>query len=388
VDQQDLSNVLQPVETARGLPNAHYVSDEMFQTEKQRVLYDNWSSIGFAKDIPNNGDAMPISFVGMPLLALRGKDGSVRVFQNVCRHRGMILVAEKKNLGGGVIRCPYHSWCYAQTGDLVTTPHVGGPGQNRHDNIKRDELGLVEIRSYVWLGTIFVNISGSAPEFTEYAADAISRWSEFSDQTVFGGGADTVLQFDVVSNWKLPVENYCESYHLPWIHPGLNVYSRLEDHYHIENPGHYAGQGTHVYRQIKGENGQVFPDFGGLSLRWDEAGEYIALFPNTLLGVQRDHIFSIILDPISKDRTVEHIALFYACEAAATGDEFAALRRKNADQWHMVFAEDVGVVEGMQKGRHGIHFDGGKFSPVMDSPTWCFHQWVALNLVDQPLAAK
>ena len=126
-------------------------------------------------------------------------------------------------------------------------------------------------------------------------------------------------------NWKLAVENYCESYHLPWVHPGLNSYSRLEDHYHIENPGHYSGQGTLVYRQLKGESDQVFPDFDGLSEKWETGGEYIALYPNTLLGVQRDHCFAIVLEPVSKDRTIEHVALLYANEDAQSGEAFAEI---------------------------------------------------------------
>ena len=217
----DLHKVMEPVETARGLPNAHYISDEVFAEEREKVLFANWSSIAFAHDVPDAGDVMPIDFAGLPLFMVRTKSGEIRVYENVCRHRGMTLVAEKKNIGSGVIRCFYHSWCYAQTGELVTTPHVGGPGQNRHDNIERKNLGLIEVRSYVWFGVVFVNVSGAALDFEEYAADALERWKDFREQK-FIGSSENMLQFDVRSNWKLPVENYCESYHLPWVHPGLN----------------------------------------------------------------------------------------------------------------------------------------------------------------------
>ena len=384
----DLSDVLKPVEQARGLPNAHYVSDEMFEIEKRDVLFANWSSIGFGRDIPNAGDVMPVNFVGMPLLAVRTKTGDIKVYQNTCRHRGMILVEEKKNIGSGVIRCAYHSWCYAQTGELITTPHVGGPGKNTADGVERKELGLTEIRAHVFLDVIFVNISGTAPAFEDYAADVIAQWEEFAGKQMHGAGDENAFQFDVNCNWKLAVENYCESYHLPWVHPGLNSYSRLEDHYHIENPGHYSGQGTLVYRQLKGEGDQVFPDFDGLSEKWETGGEYIALYPNTLLGVQRDHCFAIVLEPVSKDRTIEHVALLYANEDAQSGEAFAEMRQKNAKLWYGVFEEDVFVVEGMQKGRHGVHFDGGKFSPAMDGPTHCFHHWVASQLMDRKIAAE
>ncbi len=189
----DLSGVLSPVATARGLPNEHYISDEMFEIERERVLFDNWSAIGFAKDVPESGDAMPVDFLGMPLLVVRGRDDVVRVYQNTCRHRGMILVEEKKKVGG-VIRCPYHSWCYALTGELVATPHVGGPGHNTHEEIKRGELGLVEIRSHIWRDIVFVNISGHAPDFTDYAAEAIKALGRVRGQAALPLGRGFRLQ--------------------------------------------------------------------------------------------------------------------------------------------------------------------------------------------------
>lgn len=382
-----LDSVLEGVETARGLPNAHYISDETFEAERRDVLFANWSAVGFGKDVPNAGDVMPVNFVGQPLLIVRDKEGDIHVYENICRHRGMILVEEKKNIGGGVIRCAYHSWCYSQQGKLVTTPHVGGPGQNTHKDIKREELGLNRIRSHVWRDVIFVNVSGMAPAFEDYAAAAIERWNEFEGQGLHYSQGDSSISFDVACNWKLAVENYCESYHLPWVHPGLNSYSRLEDHYHIEQPGSFSGQGTLVYSPQIAEDGRRFPTFAGLGSKWDQAAEYIALYPNVLLGVHKDHAFAIILEPVAKDRTIEHVELYYASDEAL-GDAFADMRKTNASMWKEVFAEDVFVVEGMQKGRNAVHFDGGKFSPVMDSPTHCFHHWVASQMTSGKIAAE
>ncbi|KMW56487.1 GbcA Glycine betaine demethylase subunit A [Candidatus Rhodobacter oscarellae] len=380
----ELQSVLQPVASAKGLPNAHYTCDQTFAEERQKVLFDNWAGIGFAQDLAP-GEAMPIDFVGLPLVAVRTREGTIKVFQNTCRHRGMVLVEEKKAVGG-VIRCPYHSWCYALTGELVATPHVGGPGHNTHAEIRREELGLNEVRSHVWRDVIFVNVNAQAPEFEDYAADAIARWQEYEGQPVYGA-QDSQFKFDVACNWKLAVENYCESYHLPWIHPGLNSYSRLEDHYNIEAPGAFSGQGTMVYRPMITESGQRFPDFIGLSDKWDAGAEYLSIYPNVLLGVHRDHAFAILLEPKAKDQTVEHIALYYASEEAATGPEWSDMRSANTEMWREVFKEDIFVVEGMQKGRRAHMFDGGKFSPAMDGPTHCFHHWVASQMI-RPLAAE
>jgi phenylpropionate dioxygenase-like ring-hydroxylating dioxygenase large terminal subunit len=224
------------------------------------------------------------------------------------------------------------------------------------------------------MDVIFVNISGKAAPFVEANADLIARWAEF-DKPLYHGGADSRFQLEVNCNWKLAVENYCESYHLPWVHPGLNSYSRLEDHYHIEEPGKFSGQGTLVYRQLTGEDGTTFPDFANISDKWDTAAEYITAFPNVLLGVHRDHTFAIVLVPQGPERTVEHIHLYYA-----QPETDAALRQRNTAQWKEVFAEDVFVVEGMQRGRHAVTFDGGRFSPAMDGPTHLFHRWVATQV--------
>ncbi len=374
---EELAPVLEPVATARGLPNRHYVDQTWFETERKKLFFDGWAGIGFAKDVPANGDAMPITFLGQPLVAIRGRDGKLRVFLNICRHRGMILIREPGPIRGA-IRCPYHSWCYDLDGALKATPHVGGPGHNSHEAIHREDLGLFEVPSHVWRDMIFVNISGEAPPFEVEHRAAIERWRDF-DRPLHHSGADSGFTLDVATNWKLAVENYCESYHLPWVHPGLNSYSRLEDHYNIEEPDAFSGQGTLVYRQLADENGRVFPDTPGLGERWQTAAEYIALYPNVLFGVHRDHSFAILLEPVAIDRTVEHVEIYYHDEEALSPG-YADLRARNSAQWKTVFEEDIFVVEGMQRGRHASGFDGGKFSPVMDSPTHMFHRWVASRL--------
>jgi phenylpropionate dioxygenase-like ring-hydroxylating dioxygenase large terminal subunit len=369
----NLTAVRQPIEKAHGLPNAHYIDPHIHEEENQALLIDQWAGLAVGADVPDVGDAVPISFLGNPLLVIRDRAGVVRVFQNTCRHRGMILVETPRKIKGA-IRCPYHSWCYSTDGRLVSTPHVGGPGHNTHDGIDRALLGLAEIRSHIWRDVVWVNISGDAPPFKDAMADVIARWTMF-DQPLFHGGTDSRFDLALECNWKLAVENYCESYHLPWVHPGLNVYSRLEDHYHIEQPGQFSGQGTVVYRQLKGKDGTVFADFNALDKKWDTGAEYIAVYPNVLMGVHRDHAFVILLLPDGPGKTREEVHIYYA-----TSQTNADLRAQNATQWREVFVEDVFVVEGMQRGRHAPGFDGGRFSPVMDGPTHLFHTWVATKI--------
>jgi hypothetical protein len=100
-----------------------------------------------------------------------------------------------------------------------------------------------------------------------------------------------------------------------------------------------------------------------------------------LLGVHRDHIYNIILEPVNTSKTVEHVSIYYAKDSNEM-QHLNKLKDANSAFWKSVFLEDVGVVEGMQRGRYGIHFDGGKFSPIMDSPTHTFHHWVASQITN------
>jgi choline monooxygenase len=371
-----LDQVFSPLPTAKGLPNEHYTSLETFEEEKRSVLFRNWTAIGFGKDVPTPGDVYPVELMEIPLLLVRDKDGSIGVFQNTCRHRGMVLVSEPTNVRT-TIRCPYHSWCYGLNGGLRSTPHVGGPGKNSHADINCAELGLIRIRAHIWHDVIFVNISDDAPAFEEAHADLIERWQEFDP--MFHGGESASFKLEVKANWKLAVENYCEAYHLPWIHPGLNSYSRLEDHYNIELLEKYSGQGTRVYQQMKNDAGLTFPDFADLAPQWDEGAEYVALYPNVLLGVHRDHFYAILLEAVDMQTTIEHVEIYYP-QDIAKNPGYKEMLATNATQWKGIFDEDVFVVEGMQKGRNGNFFDGGKFSPAMDGPTHNFHHWVATQV--------
>lgn len=373
----NLDAVLKPLLEAHGLPNEHYVSEEVYQEEKHQVLFKSWAALDVAKNIPDAGDAKPIDFMGMPLLMVRDRDGSVSVFQNTCRHRGMTLISKPSKVRG-LITCPYHGWCYGTKGDLRSTPNVGGMGENTHDSIENEKLALFTLRSHVWNDIIFINVSADAPKFEDYASDLLERWQEF-DQPIFHGGEKSSFTMEIKTNWKLAVENFSESYHLPFIHPDLNTYSRIEDHYNIDEAEVYCGQGTTVYKQLKDASGTTLPEFKKLSSKWDEGAEYVTLFPNTILGIHRDHFFVMILQPVGVGVTLEHTHLYYPSDPKKN-PENAIIFERNAALWKQVFSEDIKVVEGMQTSRHGEFFDGGKFSPAHDGPTHCFHTWIAKTL--------
>jgi choline monooxygenase len=367
-----------PISAAAGLPNEAYTSPAYAALERDHLLARGWTCIGSQRDVPNRGDVLPVELGGLPLLLLRDHADDIKVFHNVCSHRGVALVSKPGNVRT-VLRCPYHSWAYDLDGRLRATPHLGGPGRHNCEGFDRSRHGLKPVRRAVWLDLVFINLSGDAPAFADHVAPLVERWSDLDMGQLRHGGPDSSLRLELNANWKLAVENYCEAYHLPWVHPGLNSYSRLEDHYNIEAAGLFSGQGSVAYVPALSEGGPALPQFADLPEKWQTGAEYVALYPNLLLGIHKDHLFVMRLETAAPDRTIEHLDLYYIGEAA-TGAEFATLRAANARAWRIVFEEDVGIVEAMQRGRASPAFEGGVFSPVMDAPTHCFHRWAATGM--------
>jgi choline monooxygenase len=380
--EMPLESVLQPIEKATGLPNAAYTSASFLEYERDHVIGTSWTGLWFANDLPKKGYVKPVDFMGLPLLIMRNKSDQINVFHNVCSHRGMKLVQEEMEVQGA-LRCPYHSWSYNLDGDLKGTPHIGGVGQHKTEGFNPCDHGLKPVRSEVWMDIIFINLSGDAEDFSQYINPLTQQWQTFLGNTGLDRLKSAVngkgMQIEVRSNWKLAVENYCESYHLPWIHPGLNTYSRLEDHYHIMIGDNFSGQGSNAYR-LSDEAGTVLPRFPEWPICKLEQAEYVSFYPNVLLGIQADHAFAMIIEPVAQDKSVEHLRLFYVGEEALN-DEYSASRNATLESWRVVFGEDIAAVEGMQKGRSSPGYRGGVFSPVMDNPTHHFHQWVARKLM-------
>ena len=375
-----LANVVGPIEQACGLPNEAYVSDEFAEWEQQALLARSWACIGTGRRVPEVGDAHPLEFAGMPLFMLRGRDGEVRVFHNVCSHRGMMLM-QKPARTRGAIRCPYHSWTYDLDGSLRSTPMIGGPGNNSCESFDRSKHGLKPVRTATWFDAVFINLSGDAAPFETFIAPVAERWKDFDPAVLRHEARDSSYILDVACNWKLAVENFCEAYHLPWIHPNLNSYSRLEDHYQIaEEEDGYAGQGSTAYRPQLVDNGEAFPTMPDLPARWHGTAEYVALFPTALFGVHADHFYTVTLQPIGPGRIIEHMDIYYFADEALDEGR-AELRQANARLWRGIFEEDRFVVEGMQRGRASPAYRGGVLSPVLERTTHCFYRWVARRMM-------
>lgn len=373
-----LKQVSQPIELARGLPNACYTADSAFTQDRDTVISDNWACIGFIDQLPEPNYAAPIDFMGLPLLMTRDKENNYRVFHNVCSHRGMQL-SDKPCKNNGSIRCPYHSWTYAMDGELRGTPNIGGAGVHSHEDFNNADHGLKEIRAEIWLGAVFINLSGDAIAFKDYVAPIVSSWSKLlpaTDLDAYTFSSDGCrMSLTVQSNWKLAVENYLESYHLPTVHPELNRVSPLSEHYNTDSFDNGAGQGSYDYSRLVIDDQQL-PEQDNWNQESSRTAEYPVLFPNTFFGIHADHLFVMYLQPLSNTETTEHVRILYVGESSSQ-ENYGPHRKQTLENWENVFREDIFAVERMQKGRLSPGFTGGVFSPEMDGPTLHFHRWVA-----------
>jgi choline monooxygenase len=385
LDIEKIKAVNRPIEQANGLPNECYTNVQYLMIEREKVFKDKWTVVGLGSSVPNPGDAKPYNLLGIPLIILRDKESRIRVFHNVCSHRGFKLLDEPCSLKN-VLRCPYHFWSYDFGGKLIATPHIGGLNIHASDKFDKSKSNLKEVRSKVWMDIIFININNNEIEFNEYVKPLEDRWSKFiskEDQNLLVYSRDSgYFSLDVKCNWKFAIENYCESYHLPTIHPELNRISNISDHYHIQGlPNRFAGQGSKKYYQLINES-KTFDNFKNWPKNLSKNSEYIALFPNVMIGLHIDHFYVFWLEPISVNKTKEHLAMYYVGDNSANGKEFEGMRKENERIWKNVMSEDIKAVEGMQEGRNSPAYNGGNFSPVMDNPTHQFHMWVANNLTE------
>ena len=383
VDLDKIEATKNSINEANGLPNECYLNDEYFKIEREKVFFNNWIVVGVSSSVPEVGDAKPFNLMGIPLLILRDKNNKIKVFHNVCSHRGMILVKEECKLKN-TIRCPYHSWSYNFNGELIATPHVGGMNIHETEGFIKSKSNLKEISTHVWMDLIFINVNKNKKDFEESIDPLEKQWSKFiskEDQKLIRHARDFgYFNMEVKSNWKLAIENYCESYHLPWVHPELNRVSNLKDHYHIEDLAEtFSGQGSNKYSQQFDGNKKLstFPNWPNDLY---QNSEYVSLFPNVMLGIHVDHFYAFWLEPLSNNHTREHFEIYYVGDESASSDEYKEIRKKNFAFWQEVMNEDVAAIEGMQKGRSSPAYNGGNFSPVMDTPTLMFHKWVATNL--------
>jgi phenylpropionate dioxygenase-like ring-hydroxylating dioxygenase large terminal subunit len=376
----DFAALFKPTAEARGLLGRCYADPDYHRLEQRRLFAEGWPAVAVGAELPNPGDLLPVTVAGQPVLLVRDRGGQVRAFHNVCSHRGVMLV-ERAAHGQAVIRCPYHSWAYGLDGRLLKTPDIGGSGTHRVEGLDPAALGLQPVRAGLWGDVIFVNLSGAAPELADWLGPIARRWAPFDLGLLRYGGT---AAFSVAANWKLAIENATEFYHLPWVHAGLNSYSGADVHYFCNAADRFAGTASSDYRPEK-PAGETLPAFPGLSAALVARAEYPIIFPNLCFGLMADHAYIHIVHADGPERHRQDFHVYFVGDDAMA-PRLAAARAATLERWRAVNAEDIGVVERLQRSRASDAYGGGRFSPAQDYVSHFFMRAVATHLGHGPPA--
>ncbi|MGC7095073.1 aromatic ring-hydroxylating oxygenase subunit alpha [Amycolatopsis lurida] len=364
------------------LPKDAYTSDEYLATENRRLFSVAWMFAVFVRDVAEPGDVAPAMVQGVPIFVARGEDGKLRAFHNVCSHRGSQLVCENQRERKTVV-CPYHAWTYDLAGNLTWTKHFAGVNATDLPDRQQTKLGLKEIAVAQWLDFVFVNFSAMPESFTQAIAPLEERWADYDLSSMTYG---TSLRYDFDANWKLIVENFLESYHVPFIHKTLNTYSPFSERYQIKLSDRLMGIGTGRY-EPELINGTQLPRWPMRDGQKSVKAEYFSVYPTFLIGVMPDHLFAWVLEPISAGKTIEHLHFYFVGEEGAHGGEFEPHRAQTLENWKQVNDEDWDIIQRMHAGMRSPAFPHPLLSRQMERNINDFQTLIRTH-VGLPGAAK
>ena len=352
-----VERIQRPTEQATGLPNDAYTSAEFLEIENRLLFTRTWMCAGFAHDIPNSGDVMPVELAGVPLILVRARAGEIRAFHNVCRHRGTQLVSERLERTSA-LSCPYHGWTYDLDGRLTRRAHFDGPGRDS----SCAEISLFPVRCDRWEDLVFVNLNGEAPDFDEFMQPLKRQVDAYDLSTLRYAGEMT---WEIRSNWKLIHENFIEPYHVPWNHPELEKWEPAASHRLSFDGPCFVNYSE--FDPAQAGFGAGLPHLPHLSNELACRGTILHLFPSFGLNIYPEQMAVFHLTPLAPNRTFERI-LFYLPEEAMSA-EHADGRKAVFDVMGKINDEDIGILERQQKGRSSPAFEGGLLSPYWDAPT-------------------
>jgi phenylpropionate dioxygenase-like ring-hydroxylating dioxygenase large terminal subunit len=196
------------------LPGWTYRDPEFFELERQVIFRKSWHLVCHVNDVPTAGDYLTFSFLGESILTVRGADGRVRSFHNVCRHRAARLVDGEQGNCGKRITCPYHAWTYATDGRLV-----GVPLRANYPGLDPDHYGLAAVEQEIWRGFVFVRFAPGLPSVADQMAPYAGELASAPLEDIKPLGPARLQTRKV--NWKNVADNYSDGLHIPVSHPGL-----------------------------------------------------------------------------------------------------------------------------------------------------------------------
>lgn len=344
---------------ATTIPARWYLDPAFLEREREKVFGRTWQPVGFARAVSEPGTYFACDIAGEPVVVARAKDGMLRAFSNVCRHRASIITEGQGKAAN--LRCPYHGWTYGLDGRLLACPEFEGVL-----DWDKSAVCLPQYRVEVWGPYVFVNQDASAPALSEVFGDIpqeVAKLGGSVDQLEFSQRRHYVIQ----CNWKVYVDNYLEGYHLPTAHPGL--FRELD----------YAQYRVDTYRYYSSQYAPIRPPRPGQENRRYESQDlkalYYWIFPNFMLNVYPDNLSSNIIVPLGPEKTLT-IFEWFSYPGSSLQPETIAF----SDE---IQQEDIRICEAVQKGLHSRTYNTGRFSVKRENGVHHFHV-----LLDEFLALR
>lgn len=350
-----------PLDQATTLPGYMYADPAFHGFEAQAIFTRSWQLICGAEKLANAGDHVVAEIAGKPVILVRGDDGSLRGFFNVCKHRAGPLALTDGN--ARQLQCKYHGWTYTLAGQLRAAHEM----QLAKDfDISCIHLDAIKVQE--WEGLVFACV-GEAPAF-DMVFGGIRERIQPIELTKFRFHSS--IAYDVESDWKAYVDNYLEGYHLPHVHPGLN---KLLD---------YRQYTTNLAEWYSYQQSPLDGDQGPYT-----AGEahYYFIYPNMMLNILPGRLQTNRVVPVAAGRCRVLFDYFY------TDLESDAARKMIAEDFRFsdeVQKEDIGICERVQKGLGSGVYSAGRLSPKRESGVHHFQELVrtayrsALESGDRP----
>jgi len=333
------------------LPGWLYHDPEFLEAEKKSFLRAAPQIVCHESEIANPGEWRTLEYLGESVIVIRGDDGEIRAFSNVCRHRGSRVV---DGAGGcdKVLTCPYHAWSYGRDGKLVGVPH-----RNEYPGLRTEELGLVQLGLENWRGFLFVTVEPGALSVAEMMApyeEEIEPY-RFKDLRVLSRGTVRSRQL----NWKTLCDNYSDGLHIPVGHPGLTrLFARS---YRIEAKAHVDKMEGDLITKISSNPSErtyqkYLPEADHLPESHRRKWLYYKLFPNIAFDIYPDQVDFMQFIPMNSTTS-----LLREISYALPDDrrEMKAVRYLNWRINRRVNAEDTELITRVQLGMQSPSYKAG-----------------------------
>jgi choline monooxygenase len=344
------------IEHAGTLPSHYYVAPQLLEREKRSIFWRTWQIVGRSEQVRSTGDYFTSDLLGEPLLIVRGADGTLRGFYNVCRHR-----AGPPAEGSGsrkVFRCGYHGWTYGLDGRLLNAPEMDGV-----KNFCAEDLRLRPIHVGEWEGQVFANLDPNAePPNVEPLMDALRELPLQAVKYNFGkmrlcGRREYHMQ----CNWKVYIDNYLEGYHLPSVHPSLNreldynsyATTLFENHSLQFSPIRGPENESSVDRRYKQSDG-------------DLSAEYFWIFPNWMLNCYPDNVSLNVVLPTGPETCMAIFEWYFPPDQGTAIEE----TMRFSDEIQL---EDGHICEVVHRNLKSQSYDTGRYSVKQEQGVHHFH---------------